>query len=231
MLLPMVDGAIRRELGYDPVQRTDTEWYPRVETTSPSNSSRTWDSNGTVAYITDTGRAETLQLHRLPVRAITEIRVDYNGGFGQKASTFGASTVWTEGEDYYQELVRAGLNMTGNVFSMTGWPREPGTVKVTYSAGYSNDEFAGRASSAIDAGPIKLAAVEGMIATFKEIKINQKQGNAGFLAGPMTSERLGSYGYSLDSASAGMISGMQINLPPKALMLLAPFRHFGWMRL
>ena len=231
LLLPMVDGAIKTALHYDPIQKEHIEWYPRVRI-DLSQSEGTWDSDGTKAYWQSySALDDCLQLEHLPVRSIGEVKVDYNGGFGQKANTFGNDTIQTAGTDYFQDQIRDGLNMTGHLYSRTGWPAEPGSVKVTYTAGYSNDEFAGRASTSIDASPIKHAALITILKAFKSFKANQKQGSAGFVAGQITSESLGSYSYQIDGDGAGMLTGFQVSISPEADELLQKFKHYGLMAL
>jgi hypothetical protein len=240
LLLPMVGGAIKRVLRYDPERKQRVEWYPRLEK-SAGIAGGVWDSNqaGTQAFFQSTDRNTCLQLAHIPVRSIQEIKVDYEGGFGQKSGTFGDSTILTAGEDYYQDAI-SGVgenlcNATGHVFNYTGWPAEPGTVKITYTAGYTPDELAGQAivdgiASDIDASPIKHAAILTLAKAFSTIKARQKTGiagMAGFTSGNITSETLGAYSYATDGASAAAITGMVVSVPPEAEEILGPFVHFG----
>jgi hypothetical protein len=236
MLLPLAQGIVvndpRGGLHYSPEQEDYVKFYPRAENAVGGFGGVVWDTNqaGTKAYATSLGRNLYLQLADLPVRSISEIRVDYEGGFGQIADTFGDSTIQVAGDDYYQELSGPGLNMTGHVISRVGWPVEPGTVKVSYTAGYSALELAGRAGNGVDASPIKHATLLTLIKAFRTIKANQKQALAGFTAGPITSEHLGDYSYSAGS-SAAMLTGLEVSMPPEAALLLQPFRHYGIMML
>lgn len=246
MLLPMVNAAIAKELKYDPEYKLHSgEFYPRAEVPLREGGARgTWDSNGTVAFFQPHDRGMVLQLQHLPIRSVEELKVDYNGGFGTKAGTFGASTIQVEGTDFYQDLMKSGFNATGHLFSYTGWPVEPGSVKATYYAGYTAWELSGAAGntdetdpetettcSGIDASGIKAAALKTMLKAFKTFKANQKSAQAGFAAGPLTSERLGDYSYTADAGAAAAITGLMVSVPPEAKDDLEPFVHWGVMLL
>jgi hypothetical protein len=233
MLIPMACGAVRQHLMYDPESGERIEFYPRAENTGLTVEAEdiTWDSNGTKAFLSIAGRNNVLQLEHLPVRSISEVKVDYNGGFGQESDTFGADTIWTAGTDYFLDITRSGLSMTGHLMSYRGWPLEPGTVKVTYTSGYSSDELAGRATTRIDASPIKNAALLTVAKAFKTAKVQGKQGWGGFAAGPLNSESLGDYSYSTDGNSVKAVTGMMVSLPSEAVHLLQPFRHYGQLML
>lgn len=245
MLLPMVNGAIIKELGYDPEYKTHTgEFYPRAEVARREGGG-TWDSNGTVAYFQPYDRGLVLQLHHLPVRSVTEVKVDYNGGFGSKANTFGADTIKVEGTDFYQDLMQSGFNATGHLFSNTGWPSEPGSVKVTYKAGYTRWELSGQADNpdqadpdtelapiGIDASAIKEAALIALVNSFTAFKMRASAISAdGTVSGVLSGERMGDYSYTLDLSALKMAASMSVSIPPDAAAKLEPFRHWGLMLL
>lgn len=244
ILLPMVDAAIAAELRYNPEYHINSagQWYPRQENIYEGNYSGVWDTSGNTAFLTSLNRSTILQLSDIPVRSIEEIRVDYIGGFGQKPNSFGAGMVWAVGERWYQDLLAPGQNMTGHVFSLTGWPTEPGSILVKYTAGYTQWELSGRATSGTDpetnaaasglnASAIKMAAQLTMVKAFKTLKANAKQGAAGFTGGPLTGERLGAYSYSADGSLLRALAGMQVSIPPEAKRHLEPYIHFGMIGL
>jgi hypothetical protein len=238
MLLPKIDAAIASEIKYDPQYKQYVEWYPRMELMNVAGQEGVWDTSGKTAFFGTINRASTLQLAALPVRKIDEVRVDYIGGFGQKANSFTDDKVWALGTQWWQDLTAQGKNETGHVFSIGGWPREPGSVKVTYWAGYSEDELLGRASQgpnngdvAINASGIKNAAMLTMVKAFKTVKAHGLQGRAGMAAGPITSERLQDYQYSTSEGLISAVAGMQISVPSEAKQNLAPFVHFGLVNL
>lgn len=236
-LLPKIDAALINDptwgLGYDPQYAENIiEYYPRnLDPYVGAPSEGVWDTNqaGTKAQFRAYGASESLQLARLPIRSLDEVRVDFQGGFGQISDTFGNDKVWTAGDDYYLETTgSAGISYTGCVIARrTGWPVEPGSVKVTYKAGYTADELSGRASTGINASDIQMAAMITLIKAFKTILSNRKAGVAGVTAGPKTSERLGDYSYSTDASLAALIAGFQISVPPEAGQKLQRYRHYG----
>lgn len=241
MLLPKVDAAIIECLRYDPQYTvvSDGEWYPRSDGGGGASSGDgVWEVNATHAFLTSSNRNNVLQLQRIPVRSIQAIRVDWSGGFGQKPSTFGSSTQWTSGTDYWQDLIQPYFNATGHVFANAGWPTEPGTVLAKYTAGYTKLELRGaayssltdpettRSGSNVNASGIMAAAELTLLKAFKTIKAQAKQGRAGFVPGLMTSESLGSYSYSA-GGGAESITGFKVVLSPEARGYLAPFIHYG----
>lgn len=235
IMLPMIDGAVEQVLHYNPTYATVSEWYP-LNSRGASPGIGVWQTNGQRAYLESSQLGEVLQLRRLPVRSISEIRVDTNGGFGQKAGTFGDATIWAAGTQYFQELLSQGYNATGHVFSETGWPSEPGTIKVTYRGGYSDAELAGRATqgpqtgdTALNASQIKKAALLTLVKLFKTAVAHAKQNLAGVVAGPLASESLGSYSYSTHSAIVSALVGMKASVPAEALDDLGPFINYGYV--
>ncbi len=233
-LLPQIDGAIQKVLFYDPQYKQVQEWHPRANLENLGTSLSVWDANPKYAYEVSLNRSTVLQLGTLPVRAITEVKVDYVGGFGQKPSTFGSDRIWTPGIQYFVDLIAQGQCATGHLYALTGWPREPGSVKVTYMGGYLPEELSGRATSgphdgdvAINASGIKKAASLTLIKAFKVIKANAKSALAGITGGPIISERLGAYNYALSEQLLRQMAGMVISVPAEAMDDLQPFVNWG----
>lgn len=229
LLQPKAQAAVIEKLGYDPVQREATEFYPRAEIASIAalaDDSGRFEVSGSRAVWAAAATSDYLQLARLPVRSVAHVYVDNDGRFGQRAGAFGAGTELTAGEDYYLELDEEGLCRTGCLIAATGWPVTPGSIKVTYTAGYSDEEFTGRADSGINAAAIAEAILLTTIHAFRAYKAQQK-GRAGFVAGAITSERLGDYSYTADGASAAAMSALAVNVPPAALEKLETFINYG----
>ena len=90
--------------------------------------------------------------------------------------------------------------MDGVLFSVGRWPTEPGSVKVVYTAGYSQAELNGQ-DSVIDASPIMEVVVEESLRRAKKVlTLWKKNAKTGHNAGIITSEGLGDYNYSLSPA-------------------------------
>jgi len=228
------ENAVKKYLGYSPVQATRTEFYPPVEDLGDSwpvpGHRQIWDSNGTRAFRVDSGRRsrDPLLVKHLPIRTITEIREDRAAAGGFVGTDFGASSVLVEGSDYFISLERASFCPTGIIWRYAGsWSRLPQTIRVQYVAGYTDHEFQGL--NDIDASAIRQAVLLTAIKMFKDLRLNQS-GAAGFTAGPFVAERLGDYNYRLGETAARNFGsfGFDGGMPPEeAMELLEPFVHFG----
>lgn len=252
LMLAVMSGhaAVRKHLKYDPEQRAgNAEFYPRSDTLVGVEHIGEWDVNTQhtrATYANTRGIFRNLQLARIPIRSVSEVRVDYSAYFGQQASDFGTGTEWTQGEDFAIEWDEDGVCRSGCLVAMNaGWPAAPGTVKVTYRAGYSPLEFAGQATAnemdsngnvtkiGVDASPIKAACLMTCMAQYHMLHSWSQSALTGLLVpGPKSSESLGSYSYTLASgAAASLIAGMQLEIPPAGQMLLEDYVHMGLMAL
>lgn len=228
------ENAVKTYLGYSPVQATRTEYYPPVEDLGddwPIHGYRDlWESDGVRAFRVDSGRRsrDPLIIHHLPIRSITEIHEDKGARGDSLGTDFPAQSLLTPGTDYFFDIDRTGLGLTGIIWRAAGsWSRLPRTIRVQYLAGYAANEFQGLDD--IDASAIRQAVLLTAVKMFKGLVLNQK-GAAGFLAGPLKSEKLGDYSYTIGDAglknfgSFGFDGGMP---PEEAMELLEPFVHFG----
>lgn len=86
---------------------------------------------------------KVIQLDQMYARTSgIEVREDFDAYFGQDASDFGADTVLTSGTDYFLITEEDGISRAGLLWRRTGpWPARPGTVKVSYTAGFSASEL------------------------------------------------------------------------------------------
>jgi hypothetical protein len=196
-------GAIRRYLGYDPVIEQRTEFYPQMDFSSLGGGSR-WESNDTHAYMRQTngGACNQLQLSHIPVRSIVSLRIDYDGRGGSRSGSFGDATEKTEGVDFWRNtdtLDGEGEPMSrdGILFSHGLWPLVPGSVKITYLAGYRATELRGE-DAITDASLIRESLIDETIRRLHRNESRAKRSATGF-SGPLTSENLGDYSYSVDS--------------------------------
>lgn len=202
------EGAVMKFLGYDPLQRARTEYYPQTNF-DPLNNSGVWEATDTEAYLRRISSALTdeLQLRHIPLRSSTAIRiyVDYDGRFGTRSGAFAAESEKTEGVDFWPQY--DGIDSDGNkicndgiVRSIGSWPTEPGSIKAVYTAGYSNAELEGQ-DALIDASPIMDAIVEESLRRAKKVlTLWKKNSRTGHNAGTITSEGLGEYNYSISGA-------------------------------
>ena len=233
------EGAVKRHLRYDPVLRRRTEYYPSHDSVLGQAGS-VWEVASTQAYLRQeaSGQTSELQLRHIPVRSTPamEVRIDYDGRSGTRAGSFAAETIKTEGEDYwanYDMVDSDGVKICqdGMLRSMGLWPLTTGTVRVEYTAGYTNAELHGEHADDIDvvldASPIWAAVLEEAKRRVEQIMVRKKS-KVGWVAGPKTSESLGDYSYSIDSSLAKTLYGSSVEVTDESKMLLQPFVHMGW---
>jgi hypothetical protein len=225
-------SAIRNFIQYDPVFTSRTEFYPQ-QNHSDMNAGGTWEANQTQAYF----RRFAIQgegiinLRHLPIRSVDHIYVDYDARFGTVAGSFGAGTEQIEGTDWWgvsDQLDSAGnrVNLSGQLRNIGQWPSELGTIKVIYTAGYTDQEFSGDDPSLDASGLVDAALIEA-VRRARRALVLVKQLNIGFTAGPITSESLGDYSYSAQALKSVEFGGN--TLSAEAIERASPFRNFGYV--
>lgn len=222
LLHRQVESAVKRYLGYDPTEVTDlVEYYPIIG--RPDNRMPTGSFGQVGVGTAVVSGPEVIELATLPVRSITEVRVDRFGNFGQYSGGFGTDTIQTAGEDYMLDIDLQGVySMSGHLRRRPGyrWPVEAGSVKVTYSAGFTEDELRGDATNRVDASSIMLA-VQTSVAFF----FNKSAQLASGIVGALESERLGDYNYKVNSDSVKIDKSLRASgLTAEAAELLRPYR-------
>jgi hypothetical protein len=249
LLLPAAEAKIADHIHYDPCQRVATEIYPRQDPAGGYiTGTATWDVDAQhrrAQMIYSGGSSPlypTLQLARLPLRSITDVWVDYNAKHGSATGAFAAATKWVQGTQYWGEWDETGYGPTGCVFANTLWPRHPGTIKVTYRAGYSPEELMGRATTThtdtdgtittagVNASALKRACLLTLASAVQKWAA-LKKGKVGWVPGGIQSENLGDYSYTVGGNAAATIAALVVELPGAAADLCEPFVHYGVMRL
>lgn len=234
------EGVVKWFLRYDPVLRRRTEYYPASDGIFDQAES-IWEVSATQTYLRQeiSGQSSELQLRHIPVRSspAMEVRIDYDGRSGTRTGSFAAETVKTEGEDFwvnYDMIDSDGLKICqdGLLRSMGLWPSAAGTVRVEYTAGYTNAELHGEHADdvdvVLDASPIWAAVLEETKRRVEQIMVRKKK-TMGWMAGPFSSESLGDYSYSIDTSLAKTLYGNVSALSDEAMMLLQPFVNMGWI--
>jgi hypothetical protein len=228
------EGDVKRYLKYDPVQTSRTEYYPIVNLNQ--NRVGVWEANDSSAYLRRFNEAvgNELQVKHIPIRATTAIQlwIDYDGRFGTKSGSFAAATLKTEGEDYWPNYdgvddASSAICRDGLIRSIGLWPTEPGSVKITYTAGYNDAELHGQ-DSLVDASPIVSAIISEAARKVKKALVNAKSDSVGWAGGPFTSESLGDYSYSIDSSTSNRLFGSSVGLTTESKEMLRDFVHWGY---
>ena len=180
MIQRFVESAARKFVRHGITRQSYTE-YHRKTNIGPN------DSYGTVSgeyeligdRVYSPSRMNThgdyLQLDNGFVRSVASVYEDYSAEFGQGSGDFPASTLLTAGTDYAIELDESGLSKSGRLIRINrGWSTNPGTIKVTYTAGFAPSELDGEWSH------LKLALLHDIAEAFNEAR-SQKSGGYGAL--------------------------------------------------
>ncbi len=235
MGIQRAEGAVIRFLGYDPSQRTRTEYYPSLDP-HYQESEFVWEVNDTQAYQRRLASAATseLQMKHLPIRTSTaiELWLDYDGRSGTLSGAF--SDKKAEGTDYWANY--DGYDSDGNKICRDGilrsigtWPTTPNSVKVTYVAGYSAKEFRNQDTLVFAGGIWEAALDEAVLRCKRALALNKKKTRIGWAAGPLTSERLGDYSYTADASVAQKLFGGQWDLQGGSVQKLREYRNDGYL--
>lgn len=138
------ESQARKWVGHGISQNTYTAEYHRRDRLDSFDSIENLEVIGDSVYLDSHSPADghILKLDNAFVRSITEVRMDPAGNFGFTSGSFGSSTVLVEGTDYFLELDSTGLSKSGRLIrNNAAWPNRPGSVKVTYVAGFSAAEL------------------------------------------------------------------------------------------
>jgi len=205
------EGAVKRYLRYDPVQRSRTEYLPLGDLNA-GRSAAIWEVNDTEAYQSEGAGSSggEIILRHLPVRSSVAmiVHTDSDGRSDTTVNAFAEQK--TEGSDFwpnYDGKDSDGYKICrdGIIRHVGAWPSTPGSIRIAYTAGYSSDEFRS-VDSLVDATPIWDAALDETIRRAKKVFLNMKSVH-GWAAGPKSSEKLGDYSYSTGSTADTAFGG------------------------
>jgi hypothetical protein len=153
-----------------------------------------------------------LQLQHLPLRGnpLVGVNVDYDGRSDARSGSFPTSSQKVCGQDFWPNydlrdsygdlLCRDGVLRTIGL-----WPTTPGTVKVQYTAGYTERELRGE-DSVIDASPIWETMMVESVRRARRVLI-MKKGVLGLPAGIRSNESFGDYSYGADAETTKRLFG------------------------
>jgi len=225
-------GAVKRMLRYDPELKTRTEYYPQRDYTGRNLSA--WDEveGGDQPYSYRQQTSELILQH-IPVRMVWFLWIDEAGKSDSVAGAFADATLKVQGTDYWPNWdLRSTADQIchdGIIRSETAWPAFPGSVKVSYYAGYSPSELAGT-STFIDASPIWEATLNEAARRAKRTIMMQKKTGVGFVAGNFASESLGDYSYSLGATARSdeALYGYLNDVLPSTREMLSEYINWGY---
>lgn len=226
------EGSIRRHLKYDPVLGARTEFYPRAEF-GRVRGAGSWEVEGNQAVFKSAayGATDLLQVAHLPIRGSTVPRlwIDSDGRFGAKSGAF--ATEETHGETFWpqydmQDSAAAAVCRDGLIRGIGSFPRSPGSVKVTYVAGYTAAEMRGD-DVTIDASPIWETCVRAAVRRSQRVLSTKKSERIGFVAGALSSEKMGDYSYKLDTGTTAQLFSGSWEFLPEDWERLSDYVNWG----
>lgn len=226
-------GQVIRYLGYDPVQATRTEYYPQSDY-GGMGQQLIYDVNASSAFQRrlSGGATDQLQLKHLPIRSITTLAIDYGGRSDTVSGSF--TDVKSEGNDFWAnyDLVDASGNKVctdGILYSEGLWSSAPGSIKITYIAGYTEDELRG-SDPVIDASPIWDTVLSETVRRAKYMLSTSYSANrGGFVVGTIETEKLGEYSYSVATNTTNRTSSGIYDLLPESKERIDSFVNMGYM--
>lgn len=231
--------TVKQFLNIDPSVTSQDDWLTRLvagaNAAVQSYCKRNLETQSYTDYLDGNG-LQVLPLRQYPVLSVTAVYLDPAGFYGQGVNAFSSQTLLTVGRDYVPKfgpdsgsrsnsglLVRLGGGISGTTLdaiwpwewrkgTLTArlppvWPQGVGNVKVQFSAGLGTNPAASGGTLPED---LTLAAC--MVVAFL-----RRSGPPG---GPVISETLGGYSYSLEGRLA-------LNQSPElgeARQLLSRFR-------
>ncbi len=229
-----VEHLVFNYLRYNPVQRTNVEYYPINPVDGGESGVMLVDSRNGRAVLTPASYiyGDILALKNRPAwnDSTLEVREDFGAMAGQKSGSFGTPTILTKGVDYWMDVDdTTGFSKSGILYRVGGsWATEPGSIKVTYKGGYTASQLSGAAADSSLVSDIKLATAMALVWNYKQLKLNQRVSpTVGFTPGPITSESIGPYSY---SASGGALFTFSAALPASVHQILQPHRYYGGTR-
>jgi hypothetical protein len=217
-----------------------TEYYP---TGTEGHGSRCFSDalmfdRGSSSRYSETSRFNSvIQLKNTPVYTNSLLVYEQaDARYGQTQNSFGDSTLLTVGLDYYLDInaiisvptynpvdgsisnVSTPVSYTGHLYRNGSWPRESGSIKVTYFGGWRFQPLAALFNPG--ASPPSYATIKEAVLITATKAYREMSSLAKNESGPKTSENIGQYSYSIDSSLLQRMLGLQVTVPESAVQLL-----------
>ena len=204
MFYPMVIGAIENFLGYKILQTTITEFYPLRSIASmmeadPLSSGVDLAGGLVVPRVVGSRALQTLALTSIPVRSIQSIYENSAAWYAGSVNGDWPTSSLLPSSTYYLDCKSEGISQSGRVHRINGaWSTVPRSIKVTYTAGYSEDE-------------VKVHLPFLRIPVLKALAFNYadavKKGFQARFGGTVRSVSIEDFSVSIDGNSTGSTSG------------------------
>lgn len=232
LLKPGAERAVVKFLRWDPVKPTTahTRYYPRGRSggqytyqTDPTPARGVLRGGDMVAL--SGGQSQILQLdHKYVLKAGLQVW-EHEGAYFGDAAAFAAADLLVIGTDFAFETEDGVWSKAGHLKRIgANWPILEGSVKVSYFAGFTEEELKGTATTA-DAADIRLATLLAIQKEYNQNVAQRVDANRGAV-GVITSESISGYSYSVEGSSAQQLA-VSVSLPRESKLLLQPYRMYG----
>jgi len=219
-----VERAVTQWTGWELARASYTRYFPKIERGGEGT-----DFPGEFGVVPNTGgRTDEIYLDHKYVLASGFAVYEFAGAYAGQSD----STDWealTLGDEFALDLFDDNVCRSGGVKRLGAeWPKARGSVKATYTAGFTATELSGvmdGSADYTDASDIRLAVQIALTKAWNEVMQHRK--NQRGVAGPFTAESIEGYSYSKDAAAAALLTGMAAKLPLESLELLQPYRKYG----
>jgi hypothetical protein len=222
ILHPFVEKTIEEKVGWEVERDTYTRYYPPH------------DRGAVPEYFPGDfgivpmagGRSQVIRLHHkfvlLAGLKVWEAPAAY---FGQATEFTDASHLLTEGSHYCLDTEDGVVSEGGHLRRLGAyWPRQPGSVKVTYTAGFTADELNGSGGN-VNASDLRYAELAQFQKAYAEGKTWQTDAATGGF-GPKQSESVPGYSYVNATNVAARLTGQSMVLTPQVEALIHRFRRY-----
>lgn len=214
MFYPMVLGAIENFLGYKILQTSITEFYPVRSIASmlesdPLSSGVDLAGGMVVPRLVGSRALQVLALSSLPVRSIQSVYENSAAWYSGNPSGDWPATSLLPSSTYYLDCKSPGISMSGRLHRVNGaWATVPRCVKVTYTAGYSEDEVKGQLSF------LRMPVLKTLVFNYADAV---RKGFQTRLGGPLQSVSIEDFSVSVGGSGGYGSGGDMVTIPDGAL--------------
>lgn len=223
-----IERAVTRFVGWKMERATYTRYYPRSD---PGGDADPFVlGQGTVAALG--GLSDVLVLdHCYVLNADMSIFEQSEAYYGQGDDADWSANQLTRGESWVLDTADGYVSESGMVIRLDGtWPKQRGSVKAIYRAGFTASELLGTKSGAesyTDASDVRLAVLLALGKAYGQAKTHQYNKDAKRPGVLITSESITGYSYGMHPEVAAMLAGLTGALPLESMRLLQSYKRYG----